>query len=160
MAVAYSSIANGGYRIKPRLVKGFVSSTGKYIEKTKTEVKDKVFDEKTIKWLKKVLKLVVEEGTARSGKSKYFTIAGKTGTAQKYDPSIKALSNTKFYTWFAGFFPVSNPKYTIVVFANEPQKIRKWEQIGGGKVSSVVLNNLIERLMFYNREKPDKVSYK
>ncbi len=156
VAVAYSAIANGGYRIKPRLVKGFVDASGKYLEKTKTEVIDKVLDEKSVSWLKKVLTLVVEEGTARSGKSKYFTIAGKTGTAQKYDPKIKALSNEKFYTWFAGFFPVSNPEFTIVVFANEPKKIRKWEQIGGGKVSSTVLNNLIERLMFYYREKPDK----
>jgi cell division protein FtsI (penicillin-binding protein 3) len=156
VAVAYSSIANGGYRIQPRLVKGFVDSTGKYLEKTDVKVIDKVLDDKSVKWLKKVLTLVVEEGTARSGKSKYFTIAGKTGTAQKYDPKIKALSNEKFYTWFAGFFPVSNPEFTIVVFANEPKKIRKWEQIGGGKVSSTVLNNLIERLMFYYREKPDK----
>jgi Penicillin binding protein transpeptidase domain. len=36
------------------------------------------------------LQLVVEDGTAKSGKSDYFTIAGKTGTAQKYDPTIRA----------------------------------------------------------------------
>ncbi len=156
IAVAYSAIANGGYRVKPYIVKGFINSSSKYIEKNKTKVIRKVFDKKTIRWLKKILTLVVEKGTAKSGKSKYFTIAGKTGTAQKYDPQIKALSNDKFYTWFAGFFPVSDPKFTIVVFANEPKKIRKWEQIGGGKVSSTVLNNLIERLMFYYKEKPDK----
>jgi len=84
---------------------------------------------------------------------------GKTGTAQKYDPKLKALSNEKFYTWFAGFFPVGDPKYTIVIFANEPKKVRKWERIGGGKVSSVVMVNLIDRLMFYTKQKPDKLYF-
>ncbi|MDQ7056110.1 MAG: penicillin-binding transpeptidase domain-containing protein [Persephonella sp.] len=78
-----------------------------------------------------MLKLVVEEGTAKRGKSKYFIIAGKTGTAQKYDPEIKALSKEKFYTWFAGYFPAENPQFTVVIFANEPEKIKKWERIGG-----------------------------
>ncbi len=150
VAVAYSAIANGGYLIKP----SFIKKVG--TEEIKPQIIKKVLSDKSIKWLKSTLKLVVEEGTARKGKSKFYTIAGKTGTAQKYDPKIKALSNEKFYTWFAGFFPVSDPRYTIVVFTDEPKKIRKWEVIGGGSVSSTVLKNLIDRLMFYSKIKPDK----
>lgn len=150
IAVAYSAIANGGYLVKP----SFVEKIGS--EEIKPKIIKKVLSEKSVKWLKKVLRLVVEEGTARKGKSQFYTIAGKTGTAQKYDPKIKALSDKKFYTWFAGFFPVNDPKYTIVIFADEPKKIKKWEIIGGGSVSSVVLKNLIDRLMFYSKIKPDK----
>ncbi len=156
IAMAYSAIANGGYLLKPRLEKAYINPKTGNKEIIPVKVIKKVFDEDTVKKLKQVLKLVVEEGTAKSGKSEFFTVAGKTGTAQKYDPKIKALSKEKYYTWFAGFFPVEKPKYTIVVFANEPKQIYKWEHIGGGKVSSVVLKELIDRLMFYTKEKPDK----
>ncbi|RMA96019.1 peptidoglycan D,D-transpeptidase FtsI family protein [Hydrogenothermus marinus] len=154
VAVAYSAIANGGYVVKPTFLKEIKDKDK--IEKNKPVVLRKVFSNKSLKWLKKVLTLVVEEGTGHKGKSKYYTIAGKTGTAQKYDPKTKKLSDEKFNAWFAGFFPVENPKYTIVIFANEPKKIKRWEQIGGGAVSSVVLKELIDRLMFYSKVKPDK----
>ncbi len=156
VGMAYSAIANGGYLLKPRIVKSFKNTKTGEEEKVPVKVIRKVFPEKTVKKLKQVLKLVVEKGTARTGKSSYFTVAGKTGTAQKYDPKTKSLSKTKYYTWFAGFFPVEKPKYTIVVFANEPKQIYKWEHIGGGKVSSIVLKELIDRLMFYAKGKPDK----
>jgi cell division protein FtsI (penicillin-binding protein 3) len=150
IAVAYSAIANGGYLVKPTFIKKIGD------EEEKPQIIRKVLSDENIKWLKNVLKLVVEEGTARKGKSEFYTIAGKTGTAQKYDPKIKALSNEKFYAWFAGFFPVDNPRYTIVIFTDEPKKIKRWEEIGGGAVSSTVLKNLINRLMFYSKIKPDK----
>ncbi len=156
VAVAYSAIANGGFLIKPRLVKEIIDSNGNVVEKKKIKVFGKVLSDKSVNWLQKTLKLVVEEGTARLGKSKYFSIAGKTGTAQKYDPKIKALSNEKFYTWFAGYFPADNPKFTIVIFVNEPKKIRKWEFIGGGTVSAPLLKDLVDRIMYYYKEKPDK----
>ncbi len=156
IAMAYSAIANGGYLLKPRLEKAFIDPETGEKEEVPIKVLRKVFEDDTVQKLKEILKLVVEEGTAKSGKSQYYTVAGKTGTAQKYDPKTRSLSKTKYYTWFAGFFPVEKPKYTIVVFANEPQQIYKWEHIGGGKVSSVVLKELIDQLMFYTKEKPDK----
>ncbi len=156
IAMAYSSIANGGYLLKPRLEKAYINPETGERKEVPIKIIRKVLKDETVEKLKQVLKLVVEEGTAKTGRSDFYTIAGKTGTAQKYDPETKSLSKTKYYTWFAGFFPVEKPKYTIVVFANEPQKIYKWEHIGGGKVSSIVLKDLIDRLMFYSKEKPDK----
>ena len=156
IAMAYSAIANGGYLLKPRLEKAFINAETGEREEIPVKIVRKVLEDDTVKKLKEVLKLVVEEGTAKSGKSEFYTVAGKTGTAQKYDPKTRSLSKTKYYTWFAGFFPVDKPKYTIVVFANEPQKVYKWEHIGGGKVSSVVLKELIDQLMFYSKQKPDK----
>ncbi len=156
VGVAYSAIANGGFLVKPRLVKAILDKDGNVIEKNKIKVLGKVLSDKSVNWLQETLKLVVEKGTARLGKSEYFTIAGKTGTAQKYDPKIKALSNEKFYTWFAGYFPADNPKFTIVIFVNEPKKIKKWEFIGGGTVSAPVLKDIVDRVMYYYKEKPDK----
>jgi len=155
VAMAYSAIANGGYLLKPKLALEYIDENGKTM-KEKTVIIRKALTDKEIKWLKQTLKLVVEKGTAKKGKSEFYTIAGKTGTAQKYDPKIKALSMEKFYTWFAGFFPVDNPKYTVVIFLNEPKKIKKWELIGGGTVAAPVLKDLVNRLMYYAKEKPDK----
>ncbi|WP_456382201.1 peptidoglycan D,D-transpeptidase FtsI family protein [Persephonella sp.] len=156
IAMAYSAIANGGYLLKPRFVEEFINRETGEIIKPEKEVIGRVLSEKSVRILQEVLKMVVERGTARKGKSEYFTIAGKTGTAQKYDPAIKALSTEKYYTWFAGYFPAEKPKFTVVIFANEPQKIKKWERIGGGSVSAPVLKKLVNRIMFYYKEKPDK----
>jgi len=157
VGLAYSAFANGGYLVKPLLVKGLADNSGSYVKVYQPEKIRKVLSDESIQKLKPILQLVVEDGTAKSGKSDYFTIAGKTGTAQKYDPAIKALSNSKWYTWFAGFFPVSDPKFTVVIFANEPKPKFPGEHIGGGGVSATVLKNLVDRVMFYYKQKPDKV---
>ena len=157
VGLAYSAFANGGYLVKPLLVKGLTDNSGNYVKVYQPEKIGKVLSDESIQKLKPILQLVVEDGTAKSGKSDYFTIAGKTGTAQKYDPAIRALSNSKWYTWFAGFFPVSDPKFTVVIFANEPKPKFPGEHIGGGGVSATVLKNLVDRIMFYYKQKPDKV---
>jgi len=160
IAMAYSSIANGGYLIKPKiLVKSIDKKSGevKYVER---KVIRRVFKKETTDILKNILMQVVERGTAKRGKSQFFTIAGKTGTAQKYDPKTKSLSTERYYTWFAGFFPVEKPKYTIVIFFNEPKKIDDKEVIGGGTVSAPVLKDLVDRLMYLKRAKPDKIEEK
>jgi cell division protein FtsI (penicillin-binding protein 3) len=157
VGLAYSAFANGGYLVKPLLVKGLTDNSGNYVKVYRPEKIRKVLSDESIQKLKPILQLVVENGTAKSGKSNYFTIAGKTGTAQKYDPAIRALSNSKWYTWFAGFFPVSDPKFTVVIFANEPKPKFPGEHIGGGGVSATVLKNLVDRIMFYYKQKPDKV---
>ncbi len=157
VGLAYSAFANGGYLVKPLLVKGLTDNSGNYVKVYQPEKIRKVLSDESIQKLKPILQLVVEDGTAKSGKSDYFTIAGKTGTAQKYDPAIRALSNSKWYTWFAGFFPVSDPKFTVVIFANEPKPKFPDEHIDGGGVSATVLKNLVDRIMFYYKQKPDKV---
>ena len=156
IAMAYSAIANGGYLLKPNFIKEMVDKETGEVIKPEKQIVRKVFSDRSVKKLQEILKNVVEIGTAKKGKSDYFTIAGKTGTAQKYDPAIKALSNEKFYTWFAGYFPAEKPKFTIVIFANEPKRLKKWEFIGGGTVSAPVLKKLVDRIMFYYKSRPDK----
>ncbi|NPA58542.1 MAG: penicillin-binding protein 2 [Aquificae bacterium] len=156
IAMAYSSIANGGYLLKPKFIKKMVNRETGEVVVPEREVVGKVLSDKSVAVLQEVLKMVVEKGTAKRGKSDYFTIAGKTGTAQKYDPRLKALSDEKYYTWFAGYFPAEKPKFTVVIFVNEPKKIKKWERIGGGGVSAPVLKDLVDRIMFYYKQKPDK----
>lgn len=158
IAVAYSAFANGGYLVKPMLVKGLTDSSGKFVLYNQPKVERQVFSQEVVKTVIPSMVEVVENGTAKGGRSDYFTIAGKTGTAQKYDPEIKALSNSKWYTWFAGFFPVSDPQFTVVIFVNEPKPKFPGEHIGGGGVSADILKNIVDRIMFYYKQKPDKLS--
>ncbi|MCX7738350.1 MAG: penicillin-binding protein 2 [Hydrogenothermaceae bacterium] len=156
IAIAYSVFANGGYRVKPILVKGLVDSSGKFVWYNKPKVDRQIFSKDVVDTVIPSMVEVIENGTAKAGKSNYFTVAGKTGTAQKYDPAIRALSNSKWYTWFAGFFPVSDPKFVVVIFANEPKPKYLGEHIGGGGVSADVLKLIVDRIMFYYKQKPDK----
>lgn len=156
IAIAYSAFANGGFIVKPILVKGLTDASGKFIYYNKPQIVRQVFSREVISQILPAMVEVVENGTAKSGKSDFFTVAGKTGTAQKYDPNIRALSNSKWYTWFAGFFPAYDPQFTVVIFANEPKPKFPGEHIGGGGVSADVLKNLVDRVMFYYKKKPDK----
>ena len=156
IAMAYSVIANGGLLMKPRILKKIINKKNGEIKEVEPVVVRKVLRKETTDILKGVLLDVVERGTAKRGKSKFYSIAGKTGTAQKYDKKLKRLSTDKYYTWFAGFFPVVKPKYTIVIFFDEPQKLYEDEKIGGGTVSAPILKDLVDRIMFYKKVKPDK----
>ena len=157
IAMAYSSIGNGGLLLKPRILKKIINKKNGKVEEIKPLVLRRVFKRKTTEVLKGILLDVVERGTAKRGKSKFYTIAGKTGTAQKYDKELNRLSTEKYYTWFAGFFPVTKPKYTVVILFDEPQKLYEEEKIGGGSVSAPVLKDLVDRIMFYKKVKPDKI---
>ena len=106
LAKAYSIIGNGGYKIKPTLIK-----------KTQDiKFQEQVISNKTSNQLNIILRKVVsnEEGTANFANIKSYEVAGKTGTALKYNSKEKI--NT-----FASLFPASNPKYVLVVLLDEPK---------------------------------------
>ena len=106
LAKAYSIIGNGGYKIKPTLIK-----------KTQDiKFQEQVISNKTSNQLNTILRKVVsnEEGTANFANVEGYEVAGKTGTALKYNSKEKI--NT-----FASLFPASNPKYVLVVLLDEPK---------------------------------------
>ena len=105
---AYSIIANGGYEVKPTLIKKNAYLIGKKLLNEK-------FSKKVIKILRKVV--TTKEGTASLANVSGYEVAGKTGTAEK--SAIGGYSREKINT-FASIFPSSNPKYSMVVMLDEP----------------------------------------
>ncbi len=105
---AYSIIANGGYEVKPTLIKKNAYLIGK-----------KLLNENVSKKVIKILRKVVttKEGTASLANVSGYEVAGKTGTAEK--SAIGGYSREKINT-FASIFPSSNPKYSMVVMLDEP----------------------------------------
>ena len=109
LAKAYSIVANGGYEIKPSLIK-----------KDKYSKNNRILNEKVSKEIVQILRKIVtqKEGTASLANVNGYEVAGKTGTAQK---SVEGGYSKKKINTFASIFPASNPKYSLVVMLDEPK---------------------------------------
>ena len=142
LAQAVSVFANDGILVPIRLVeKRFDPSTGITLENPSGEPR-RVISSGTAEIMLDYMIGVVDEGTATSAKTEW-TCAGKTGTAQKVGPDGKYYSN-KMYATFAGFGPIPNPRYLIVVILDEPS----WPYYGGyrcGPVFRDLFNGLMLR---------------
>ncbi len=106
---AYSIIANGGFEIKPTLIKKKSYTQG-----------NRILNKNVSKSLISILRKIVtsKEGTASLANVEGYEVAGKTGTAEK--STIGGYSRKKINT-FATIFPASNPKYSLVVMLDEPK---------------------------------------
>jgi cell division protein FtsI (penicillin-binding protein 3) len=116
-------------------------------------LRDKLFSDMVLNWLHKNLIKVVEEGTATRARSQYFTIAGKTGTAQKFDFKTGKYSMEKVVAYFVGYFPATNPKYVAGIMVDEPKG-----RAFGGTAAAPYFKELVERVSFYEMLKPDKTN--
>ncbi|MDQ0388269.1 cell division protein FtsI (penicillin-binding protein 3) [Streptomyces sp. DSM 42143] len=111
-ASVYSTIANGGVRVEPTLVRGSKEDDGRFTPAPEPK-KTRVISEKTAKTLSRMLESVVddEEGTGTKARIPGYRVAGKTGTANRVDP---ATGQYKGYTSsFAGFAPADKPRVTV-----------------------------------------------
>ncbi|MPY52481.1 penicillin-binding protein 2 [Streptomyces sp. K1PN6] len=111
-ASVYSTIANGGVRIEPTLVRGSKGPDGRFTPVPKPK-ETRVVSEKTAKTLARMLESVVDdaEGTGTKARIPGYRVAGKTGTANRVDP---ATGRYRGYTSsFAGFAPADNPRITV-----------------------------------------------
>ncbi|WP_424856162.1 peptidoglycan D,D-transpeptidase FtsI family protein [Streptomyces sp. SAI-170] len=111
-ASVYSTIANGGVRIEPTLVRGTKGPDGRFTPAPEP-AKSRVVSAKTAKTLARMLESVVddEEGTGNKARIPGYRVAGKTGTANRVDP---ATGKYRGYTSsFAGFAPADKPRVTV-----------------------------------------------
>ncbi|MGW3171116.1 peptidoglycan D,D-transpeptidase FtsI family protein [Streptomyces sp. NPDC001153] len=111
-ASVYSTIANGGVRIEPTLVRGTKGPDGRFTPAHKPR-QTRVVSEKTARALAQMLESVVddEQGTGIKARIPGYNVAGKTGTANRVDP---ATGRYRGYTSsFAGFAPADNPRITV-----------------------------------------------
>ena len=112
LAKAYAIISNGGFDIEPSLIKKDLKNY---------QQKKRIIKEGISKKINQILRKIVatKEGTAGLANIEGYEVGGKTGTANK--PSIGGYSKTKKVNTFAGIFPVSNPKYVLIVLFDEPK---------------------------------------
>jgi cell division protein FtsI (penicillin-binding protein 3) len=121
LAAAASAVANGGVLVRPRLIAARRAPGGPW-QPTRVEVVHRVIQRETAQTLLGMLETVVsDEGTARAAALPGVRVAGKTGTAQKWDEETGTYSQTRYRAWFIGVAPADDPRVVIVSELDEPK---------------------------------------
>ncbi len=140
-----STIANDGMYTPPRIVAGELPPDSKALPVVFHPAQQhRVVSTMTAAQMKKMMEGVVLFGTARRAILDGYTVAGKTGTAQKVDPATGAYSKTKYVASFIGFSPVNNPAITIAVILDSPVGLHQ-----GGQVCAPVFKRIAQQVLEY-----------
>lgn len=144
MLTFYNAIANDGEMLKPRLIKE-VKEWDRTIKIFEKEViNPAICSKETAAIAQDLLKKVVESehGTGHRLYSPNFSMAGKTGTAQK-NYAAQDPDKLKYISTFAGYFPADTPKYSCIVVIHEPDK-----SVGyyGADVSGPVFKSIAQKI--------------
>ena len=119
LACAAAAAVNGGYYYAPRLVKSISSEDGAVYLESGKRLLCRTVSEETSKLLSSMLEGVVREGSGKQAYVEGLRVAGKTGTAQKYENGHIAAG--KYVSSFVGYFPADDPRYLVLVIVDEPQ---------------------------------------
>ena len=144
----YNAIANDGEMVKPRLIKEVKEWDRTVLKFEKEVINPSICSKETVEKVQQLLKDVVEKkhGTGHRLYSPNFSMAGKTGTAQKNYVS-KDPDKLRYISTFAGYFPAEQPKYSCIVVIHEPNK-----SVGyyGADVSGPVFKSVAQKVYATN----------
>jgi cell division protein FtsI (penicillin-binding protein 3) len=136
MASAYAALANGGVRMKPRVVSRITDAEGRTIHENEPEEAGRAVGPETARLMLEIMKGVTEEGgTATRAALPGYTVAGKTGTAQKVVNG--RYSHDKYASSFVGVVPADRPRFVVLVMVDEPKG-----EIYGGLVAAPVFREI------------------
>jgi cell division protein FtsI/penicillin-binding protein 2 len=145
MLMAMSAIANDGLLMKPIVISRLVDRNGTVVVHNDPTPVRQVITPAAAHEMVKALKTVVStNGTGAKAMMPYYTVAGKTGTAQK--PAPGGYSSDKYFSSFIGFFPADDPEICISVVIDSPDKKKGYY---GADVAIPVFRNIAERAARY-----------
>jgi len=145
MLQAMNVFATGGLLVRPRIVRGGEP------DPAAGEAPVRVISERTASELVgRIFEAVVEQGTATEGRLDGYRIAGKTGTARKYDRALDAYTRT-YTASFVGFTPIGNPRLSMIVVLDSPK-----EAYYGGEACAPVFRDIAKRVLRYLRVPPER----
>jgi cell division protein FtsI (penicillin-binding protein 3) len=151
LITAVGAIANDGVLMRPYVVQAITDNNGRLIKSTQPQAVRRAISPRTARAIKKILQTVIQEGgTGTNAAIEGFTVAGKTGTAQKTDEK-GTYAKGKYIASFVGFTPVENPELAILVVANEPRKSHY-----GGVVAAPAFKKIALETLSYLNITPDK----
>ncbi|MGB2579860.1 cell division protein FtsI (penicillin-binding protein 3) [Elusimicrobium simillimum] len=148
---AYSAIANGGHLMQPHIISRITAQNGKVVYKAKPNKIRKVLKPETTKDMNMVLRNVVTKGTAKRAQIDGFSVAGKTGTAEKLDEHGGYAKGSHIVS-FCGFVPASRPVFTILFVLDQPAK-----PIFGGQSAAPAFAEIASKLLSIYAVEPDDV---
>jgi cell division protein FtsI/penicillin-binding protein 2 len=143
LTLAYAAVANGGVLMRPMLVREVRDPAGAVVRRYTPSAVQRVFSPATCTTLRGLLTAVVDSGTAKAARVPGLAIAGKTGTAQKYDAAVGTYGKGLYLSSFAGFAPAADPSLVGVVVIDEPRGKHHY----GGEVAAPVFKRVVVDLL-------------
>lgn len=153
---AVSAAINGGYLLKPYIVKSINEpETNTVVKQNTTKIVRKVINSNTSEKVRYALESVVTNGTGRNAFIDGYRVGGKTGTAQKVKDGHYMIGN--YIVSFMGFMPANDPKVIAYVAIDNAKGIT---QYGGTIAAPIVRNILLDAIDILNIDKPEGASEK
>jgi cell division protein FtsI (penicillin-binding protein 3) len=122
IAMAYAAVANDGILMEPMLVKSVETPSGGIIRNLAPRQVGRVVSPETARHLVRLMTAVVgPKGTGKDATMDDYTVAGKTGTANKMTKEHMESGITAHFSTFVGFLPAENPQICLLVCADEPK---------------------------------------
>ena len=151
MVMAMSAIANRGRLMQPLLVTRLEGPNGDTFAQYHPRMVRRVVSEQAAKETVGALKKVVlTDGTAVKAQLEHYTVAGKTGTAQK--PG-KGGYSSEWVASFIGFFPADDPEICVSIMFDEPDATKGYY---GGQIAAPVFKRVAEQVANYLKIRPDR----
>ena len=148
MTVAMATIANSGKLIMPHIVKSITAADGKVISSLSPVVLRQVISPETARQIGDALRGVVSDrGTAAAAAVPGFTIAGKTGTAQKVARN-GGYEQGKYVVSFVGYLPAEHPEFVGLVMLDDAHTTKP-ELNYGGLVAGPIFSRVAEKAARY-----------
>ena len=136
--VEYAEDESGGRHTE------FFNESGEVLARFGPKAPRRIIDTAIARILTRFMVSVTERGgTAAKVAIPGYKIAGKTGTSQKYDPSLGRYSNSKFWASFVGFAPASQPVFTALVVVEEPPRPNHY----GSKAAAPIFREIMQRAL-------------
>jgi cell division protein FtsI (penicillin-binding protein 3) len=147
MVMGMSVIANGGKLMRPQIIKSIQDLDGQTILSMKPEIVHEVIPQQTARFVSEALTEVVSErGTAALARVSGFTVAGKTGTAQKVDPK-GGYAVGEYVVSFVGYMPAENPRFVCLILIDDAKLSSGLNY--GGLVAAPVFSRVAEKAARY-----------
>ena len=147
LACATAAAINGGLYYTPYLVSEIYDNNGIIAQKNKPTIKNRVISSKASEIVNQLLEKVVSEGSGSQAYIEGYSVAGKTGTAQKYQNGV--IAQGKYVSSFVGYFPSQNPRYLALVIIDEPVG-----QYYGSTVAAPYAKEVFEGIISLKKLKP------
>ena len=133
---AYAALANGGVLVQPHIVREIRDADGELLYRAQPRALRRVFREDVTREIRRLMRSVVDSGTAVKADLATFQLAGKSGTARRTQAGAYVAGD--YTASFVGLFPAEKPQYVVLVKLDSPRGVYYGGEIAA-PVTAVVL---------------------
>ena len=137
LVTALSAIGNGGMSVKPHIFKQVIHNN-KVVKEYLPPKPRRIISKDAARQTLDIMRMTIEQGTGKAARIEGYDIAGKTGTAQKFDQELDRYSPERHLASFLALFPASDPIISILVMLDEPEG-----PASGGKMAGPMVRDII-----------------